>query len=212
MKLVELKVEEFLDEVNSKSPAPGGGSVSALSSSLGISLLRMVGHLTIPKKKFLKLDEDIQEEFTEIFESLDFYLVKLKELIDKDTDAFNQIMKAFKLPKETLKEKDIRKAKIEEATIFAIEVPLEVAKLSLDVLKNTKIIIEHGNKNAISDIGVSVLTLLTGIEGAILNVKINLSGLNNKELKGDYEYVVANMMNDAEKLKRDLMEKIYSSL
>lgn len=208
MKLINLTVNDFITEVNSSSPAPGGGSVSALASSLGVGLLRMVGHLTINKKKFKRLDESIQADFLKTFDSLEEVIEQLKVLIDKDTDAFNEIMKAFKLPKETDTEKELRKQAIEKATIFAIEIPLEVSKISLEVLTKIDLIIEYGNKNALSDIGVSILNIASGIEGALLNVKINIPGLSCDEMKNSYTDQALDILKTTENLKQDLMSKI----
>ena len=134
--LRELKVVDFINEVDSKSPAPGGGSVSALASTLGIALTRMVGHLTVGKKKFKALDESIQDRFTNITKSFETLKEELTLLIDKDTEAFNLIMEAFKLPKETEEEQTFRNQKIEEGTLEAIKVPFKVAELSLEALRN----------------------------------------------------------------------------
>jgi len=212
MKLVDLKVEEFLAEVNSASPAPGGGSVSALSSSLGVGLLRMVGHLTIPKKKFLKLDEEIQEEFEGIFESLEYYLEQLKGLIDKDTEAFNQIMAAFRLPKETEEDKKYRSGKIEEATVVAIEVPGEVARTGRLVLASLEVLYQYGNKNCLSDLGVSGLLLHTTIVGAVMNMKINLSGISCNDLKGKYQEVIDDLFSFSNNEVLGFVNKVYEKL
>lgn len=109
MKLIDMKVIDFSNEVDSKSPAPGGGSVAALASNIGISLGRMMGNLSFGKKKFEALDEDIKKEFKEKFEKLGSIRDNLLELVDKDTESFNEVMKAFKLPKETDEQKSIRK-------------------------------------------------------------------------------------------------------
>ena len=181
MKLIEKTVVDFIDEVDSASPAPGGGSVSALAGSLGVSLSRMVGHLTVNKKKFKGLDEAIQSEFMERFNELSSIKDELNILVDRDTEAFNYVMAAFKLPKETDEEKAARKKAIEEATYKAIDVPMVIAELSYRGLELIEYFGEYGNKNAITDLGVSSLLLATALEGAILNVKINLPGISDEE-------------------------------
>ena len=182
MNLTKLSIEEFLQEVDSKSPAPGGGSVSALSSSLGISLGRMVGHLTFGKKKFNELDSNLQDEMEKNFDELGNLNEKLIKLIDKDTDNFNLVMKALKLPKETEKEIKDRNIEIEKATLEATYTPLEIGMLSGEVLEKLKIFVKYGNKNAITDVGVACLLCEAGGKGAILNVKINLPSLTDLEL------------------------------
>ena len=136
MKLVDLKVTEFINEVDSKAVTPGGGSVSALASSIGVALVRMVGHVTVNKKKFRALDQDIQDKYNNVVNSLLSVKEELILLVDKDTDAFNLIMSAFRLPKETTEEKAVRKQAILEGTIEAIKVPYRVAEISLKALKD----------------------------------------------------------------------------
>ncbi|MFW5865409.1 MAG: cyclodeaminase/cyclohydrolase family protein, partial [Candidatus Izemoplasmataceae bacterium] len=106
MKLVDLSLREFVYHIDSAEPAPGGGSVSAVASSMGTALLRMVGHLTIPKKKFQKLDSPIQEAMIKTHDSIKSLEIKLLDLVDRDTDAFNAIMACYRMPKET--ENDIK--------------------------------------------------------------------------------------------------------
>lgn len=187
MKLIEQTVLDFIKSVNSSSPAPGGGSVSALSGSLSAALARMVGHLTIPKKAFKALTKEEQELFTQAFETLDELGHELLLLIDKDTEAFNTIMEAFKLPKSTDEEKKQRRQAIRDATIVATEVPLTVARRSIEILELLPIIVQFGNKNCLSDVGVAALQAEAAIKGALMNVKINLPGIKDESLKKAYQ-------------------------
>ena len=212
MKLIDLNLVEFNNEIDSASPAPGGGSVSALASSIGVSLSRMVGHLTVGKKKFRALDEDVQNKFKSIEEEFLLIKTELTSLIDKDTDAFNLIMAGFKLPKETEEQKQIRKQKILEGTIEAIKVPFIVARLSLRALRNMDYILKYGNKNTISDVGVSTLMLYSGLEGAILNVKINISGLDDPHMVTMYANSVAKMLTEGKTIKDSILNKIHNLL
>ena len=182
MKLIDMTVTDFANEVDSNSPAPGGGSVSALASDIGVGLARMMAHLSFGKKKFEALDDKTKEEFKVRFDKLGEIRTELSTLVDKDTESFNEFMKALKLPKETDEEKVARAKAMEEATIFSIEVPYKTAKLSLEALKLLDFLVANGNQNAITDIGVGTLMIATGMEGAILNVKVNLMGLENKEI------------------------------
>lgn len=212
MKLIDLTVTEFKNMVASNSPAPGGGSVSALASTLGTSLLQMVGSLTTTKKKFKNLDQSVQDKFHEIQNEYHEILEELLLLVDKDTDAFNLIMSAFQLPKETSEEVEYRNHMIQEGTIEAIKIPFQVVELSFRALKNIDYIIRYGNKNTLSDIGVSILMLYTGLEGAILNVKINLSGVNDLTLKEYYSNNVNEYLMNAKKIRDESMNQIHSSL
>jgi methenyltetrahydrofolate cyclohydrolase len=196
-KLIERSIIEFIDELDSSSPAPGGGSVSALSSALGVALVRMVGHLSVSKKRFMKLNQSIQDEFKRTIFELENKKKRLEELIDLDTKAFDRIMAAFKLPKETEEEKRVRKAELEEATLEAINVPLEVAQVSIRALQSIERVMRYGNKQAISDLGVAALMIASGIEGACLNVLINLPGLSDEALKQTYRQEAEKMTERA---------------
>jgi len=212
MKLIDLNLLDFNNEVDSSSPTPGGGSVSALASSLGVSLIRMVGHVTTNKKKFKRLDKEIQDEFIRIEDLLLPIKEELITLIDKDTDAFNLIMDAFRLPKETDEDIKLRKQKILEGTIEAIKVPYRVSELSLEALKNIDHILQYGNKNAISDIGVSALLLQAGLEGALLNVKINLSGLSDSQMISKYQDSTSSMLEESKLIRENILTKIHNTL
>lgn len=187
MKLVDLKTNEFVNEVASKSPAPGGGSVAALAGSLSSALAHMVTGLTIGKKKFKAKEETTQNFVLNAVSELEEVKEAFLTLIDKDTEAFNLIMGAFKLPKETDEEKALRRTKIEEATIAAVEVPKEVAYTGKRVLPALLALKEHGNQNCLSDLGVSGLLLHTTITGAVMNMQINLPGISDKTLKAAYQ-------------------------
>lgn len=212
MKLVDMNIVDFLNEVDSSSPAPGGGSVSALASSLGASLGRMVGHLTIGKKKYQELDECTRDNFKDNFFRLDSINKRLIELVDKDTENFNLVMAAFKLPKTTPEEIAHREHEIEKATILATDTPLKIAELSLEILELLNIFVEHGNKNAITDVGVAALLARAGGKGGIYNVKINLPGIKDpllvKEIKNQCEHILTKI----EKTSADLEKKVESYL
>jgi formiminotetrahydrofolate cyclodeaminase len=210
--LVDMTVKDFINEVDSKSPAPGGGSVSALASGLGASLAGMVGHLTVGKKKFKALDEETQVEFNQAFQSL----VELKEvfikLVDEDTQSFNLFMDAMALPKSTDEEKAIRRQAMEDGTLEAIKVPHKIATTSLKALKLLEVIIKNGNKNALSDIGVGALLLHSGLEGAILNVKINLPGLSDEAVVADYKAKCVALKEEALVIRESIITNVESKL
>ena len=142
--LVDKNVKEFLDELASESPAPGGGSVAALSGALAAALAGMVCNLTLGKEKYA----NSQDMMLAVRGRSGVLRGKLIQIIDDDTEAFNQVMAAFKLPKGTDAEKEERKKAIQEAMKKASEVPLEVCKMSNEILKLTKVVAEKGNQNS----------------------------------------------------------------
>jgi formiminotetrahydrofolate cyclodeaminase len=178
--LTNLRITEFLDELASSSPAPGGGSVAALSGTLGAALISMVCNLTVGKKKYIT----VEQEMKAILVKSEELRKTLTDLIVRDTEAFNKVMEAYSLPKETDDQKALRSAAIQEATKEATLVPLRVMKLIVDGLALAKIVAEKGNSNSVSDAGVSALMLYAAAEGASLNVLINLSGITDAEFVG----------------------------
>lgn len=212
MELVKMTVTDFVAETASDSPAPGGGSVSALAGSLASALGQMVIRLTTGKKAFAALDEKTQNEFKSKLPELEKAQKRLVELIDEDTQAFNAFMEALKLPKETEDEKAKRNKAMSDATVVAMQIPLETAHTCLNVLKLLPIIAIHGNKNAASDIGVAALNARSGLEGAILNVKINLGGIDDAPLCDKTRTECNKMLEEGENLKTEILKTIYSKI
>ncbi len=200
--LTEKTVNEFLNELASNSPAPGGGSVAALAGALGSALTAMVCNLTIGKKKYI----DVEEEIKNVLEKIEPIRKLFTELIDKDTQAFNKVMEAYSLPKESDAQKAIRSAAIQSATKEAALVPLEVMKHCIDALALTKVVAEKGNTNSISDAGVAALMLQAATQGAALNVKINLASINDIEFVGWKSEEVESVLNACNKLSGEIME------
>lgn len=212
MKLVDLSLRDFIYKVDSAQPAPGGGSVSGVAASLGTALIRMVGHLTIPKKKFQKLDTPIQEALIKTHESIKGLESKVLDLVDRDTDAFNAIMECYRMPKET--ENDIKKRNkaIEQSMIKAIEIPEAIAEIALEALNKVDLLIHYGNQFALSDIGVGVLMLYAGLEGALLNMKINLANITDEALKSSYIDKISTMLKQGTQLKNAHLQKVHEKI
>lgn len=185
-KLVDFSLKQFAEETASESPAPGGGSISAYVGALGAALGTMVANLSAHKRGW----ENRWEEFSDWAEKGKYYHTSLLNCVDEDTQAFNQIMKAFELPKATQQEITIRKNAIREATKSAIEVPLKVMQLAHGSMEILKAMAESGNPNSVSDAGVGALCARTAVEGAFLNVKINAAGLDDK-------FYVEKILNEA---------------
>ena len=177
-RLVGMDLRAFANETASEVPAPGGGSISAYVGTLGASLATMVANLSGNKKGW---DSKIPE-FSVWANKGQVIKDKLLWLVDEDTNSYKAIMEAFKLPKETAEEKIKRKAAVQVATIYAVEIPLEVMETSFKVYEIAKEMVIKGNPNSITDAAVGALCAKTAIAGAYLNVKINLSGFENKDL------------------------------
>lgn len=209
MKLIDMTVNDFVNEVDSNSPAPGGGSVAALASDIGVGLARMMAHLSFGKKKYEAQEDSIKEDFFYRFEKLGKIRDELNELVDEDTNSFNEFMKAIKMPKETLKQVTLRNQALAKATLCSIEVPYKTASLSLDAMKELEYLIDYGNQNAITDIGVGTLMLCTGLEGAILNVKVNLMGFEDKDIYTKYSEGCASMLSEGKEIRDKLMAKVH---
>ena len=174
--LLKLNLREFANETASESIAPGGGSVSAYVGALGISLATMVANLSSHKRGW----DDRWEEFSEWADKGQAIKNKLLHLVDEDTKSFNAIIDAFRLPKGTEAEKTSRKAAIQAATKYAIEVPFEVMKYTLKSFEIIKTMTQIGNPNSVTDAAVGALCARTAIHGAFLNVKINTADLEDK--------------------------------
>ena len=175
--LTKNTVDEFLEQVASNSPAPGGGSVSALAGALGAALTSMVARLTIGKKKYA----EVQSEMEEVLKRSEDLRNQLTLVIDEDTLAFNKVMEAFGMPKETDEQKAQRTLAIEEASRSATEVPLKLIELCDRMLDFVIIVSEKGNKNSASDAGVSAIFLRAAAHGAALNVRINVAGMEQNQ-------------------------------
>jgi len=175
----DKSVKDFLENLSSKSATPGGGSVAALSGALGAALISMVANLTIGKDGYQNMQEDIMKVLHES-ESL---RCDYEALIEKDMDAFNNFMAAMVMPKNSVQQKEARKQKIQDALIQAALVPLEIAEKSEKLLDICVEISKIGNKNVISDAGVGAILAEAALEGAILNVKINLKSIKDVQQK-----------------------------
>ena len=175
--LTELTIKEFINKVISNDPVPGGGSVSALNGALAGALAAMVANLTIGRKKYVEVN-DIMVELSARFEKLSQRLI---EDVDRDSDAYNRVFAAFKLPKETDEEKQIRSEAIQRETKYAAQVPMEVARAVYEVLPMIDTVAQKGNSNAVTDACVSMMCARTAILGALLNVRINLTSIKDEE-------------------------------
>ncbi len=177
--LLKMNLREFCHETLSDSPAPGGGSVAALMGALGVSLGGMVANLSAGKRGW----DDKIEYFSDWAVKAQQLKDELLALVDEDTAAFNKVMDAFGLPKESAEEKSARSAAIEQATKYAAEIPLKVMETASRSYELLSQMAEKGNPASISDVGVGALATRACIGGAAMNVRINLAGLKDEKFK-----------------------------
>tara|TARA_X000000950_G_scaffold42027_3_gene46280 strand:- start:42054 stop:43742 length:1689 start_codon:yes stop_codon:yes gene_type:complete len=207
-KLSSLSLTEFANETSSESPAPGGGSISAYCGTLAASLTTMVANLSSHKRgwddrweffsKWAKKGLDIQSE--------------LIDLVDKDTDAFNQIIESIRLPKDTEEEMKMRNEAISRATKNAILVPLSIMEKAYDCMKITKEMALHGNPNSISDAGVASLCAIAAIKGGLLNVKINCKDFDDLKFIESINKKTDTIIKKSKKLEIEIMNIVEEKL
>lgn len=202
--LVEMTARGFADELSTDSPAPGGGSVAALSGAMAASLTAMVANLTHGKKGYERHFKKMNDVAVRSQELKD----ELLRFVDLDTAAFNKVMACFRLPKKTIGDKARRQAAIQEATRNAVNVPLQVMETCVKVLELTEVVSKYGNINSISDVGVAALSADTAIKGAGLNVLINLSGIDDQEFNGAMKKSVAKLRQAGQKMVRRIMNRV----
>ncbi len=201
-------INEFLDELASSSPAPGGGSAAALSGALGTALTSMVCRLTIGKKKYA----DVQQEMEMTLRRSETLRVSFSKLIEKDTQAFNAVMRAFAMPKETDEQKVARNAAIQEATKGATLIPLNIVELCAQALPLAKTVAEKGNVNSISDAGVAALMLQSACSAAALNVWINLGTLEDKSFVQETRTKAEALQTQAKKQSEAILAVVSTKL
>ena len=208
MKLIEMKLNEYLDVLLSDAPAPGGGSVSALAGTQGAALLAMVCDLTTAKEKYAEdhaLCAEVREKAGALYEGF-------ARAVDEDTEAFNLVAAAFKMPKDTEEQKAARKQDIADGTLEATKVPYRVMEMAWEGLCLAEKLQNHYNRNCDSDYGVGVLNFMACMRGAWLNVKINLPGVKDEALAKEYEEAGKKMLADGEVIARRIYGEIEEAL
>lgn len=210
--LEKKTVKEFVEELASSSPAPGGGSVSAISASLASALTSMVCNLTVGKKSYNELEEDKKASIDETLKECEELKFKFLDLMDEDTKVFLELMETFKMPKDTEEEKKVRSEKIQLGYKKSLEVPLSTAKAAFELYKYILIAAQYGNKNAVSDAGVAALMTQSAIEAAILNVKINMSSIKDEEYKDGIGKDIENISSEGTRLREEILKIVNSKI
>lgn len=210
--LQNLTINDFIEELGSSSPAPGGGSVSALSASLSSTLLSMVFNLTIGKKEYIEYDDSLKDKILKSCDESNYNKKDFLELMENDTQAFLSLMDAFKMPKSTELEIKSRKEKIQNGNRLALEIPLEVAEKAYKLYDHISIAAEYGNKNALSDTGVAALLAQAAVEGALLNVRINILGLKDEDKKRALTEKCDDLLKQNQRRKDEIISSIVNQL
>lgn len=205
-RLVDMTVTGFADETASESPAPGGGSISAYMGALGAALGTMVANLSAHKAGW----DDRWEEFSDYAVRGREIMTKLMTLVDEDTEAFNRIMAVFAMPKGTPEEKAARSAALQEATLYATEVPLRTMRESVKVFDVVEAMARQGNPASVSDAGVGALAARAAVLGAYLNVRINAAGLKDREQADRLLKEAADIAATAIKRETEVLEAVNS--
>lgn len=206
--LTELSLQKFIDVTAGSDPVPGGGSISALAGTLSAALTHMVAGLTIGKKKYL----EVEDEMKVIAEKTSEIQALLYEAIDRDSEAYNVVFDAFKLPKETDEEKKKRSEAIQEATKVAVDVPMEVAEMAFSLIPYIKAVVAKGNQNAVTDGCVAMLCCRTAVLGALLNVRINLGSIKDQDFVKEYEARAKKMEDAISDIEKEILETTYRAI
>jgi len=206
--LVQMNLREFANETASESVAPGGGSISAYVGALGVSLATMVANLSSHRRAW----DSRWEEFSEWAEKGQIAKDALLKMVDEDTNAFNKIIDAVRMPKGTEAEKIARKNAMQAATKYAIEVPFNVMELSLNSFEVIKGMAENGNPNSITDAAVGALCARAAVHGAYLNVKVNTGDLEDKKFVKEVLTKGEKMTKEADRLEAVILKLAHSKI
>jgi glutamate formiminotransferase/formiminotetrahydrofolate cyclodeaminase len=200
---LEVKLDDILKDISSASPAPGGGSVAALSGSFGACLIAMVCNLTIGKKKY----NEVEYEFKEILNEAEILKKELLDLSKRDVVAFNEVMAAYKIS-----DKEDKKKKLQDAYKKAANIPFQTAIKCFRVMELAEISATKGNQNAITDAGVGALLSYSGFQGAILNVKVNLKYIEDKSFISKMQLEIKTMEKEANTLLKTILNGIENKV
>ncbi|MBM7835884.1 cyclodeaminase/cyclohydrolase family protein [Clostridium sardiniense] len=201
----DYKIEEFLNDLSSNSPSPGGGSTAALVAGLAGCLNNMVYSLTINKKAFNNLSEENKCKMISLEKECKNFITNCIEFMEEDRTCFNELMNCYKLPKDTEVEKIHRKEELKSKTYDAMLSPLKVCRECIKFYDNIEFATEYGNKMLISDAGVAASLLHAAVESSIINVKVNLNSLRDEEFFNEVETEMNSLLNESKTKKEDIL-------
>lgn len=206
--LKDLNLQDFILETAGSEPVPGGGSISALNGAIAGALAQMVANLTIGKKRYV----EVEEEMRQLASKAEALRTELVADIDRDSDAYRLVFEAFKLPKETDEEKAYRTAQIQERTKLAANIPMAVARRAHELLSLAEVVVAKGNSNAITDGCVAMMCARTAVLGALLNVRINLTSITDEAFVRALAEEADSLEADAIARERAVFEQTKTSL
>ena len=208
MKSKNQSIQDFLAQTASNNPVPGGGSISALNGAIATALAEMLAQLTIGKKKYIEVENEMKETVDKMSQQREHFF----QDIDRDAGAYKLVMNAFKLPKETDEEKGIRTNQIQDATKHAALIPMEIAQRAFSLLDTIEYTTRKGNQNAVTDGCISMMTCRTAVLGALLNVRINLGSIKDTSFVKDLEDRCNKMEVETLKKEQTLYEWVKTTL
>ncbi|MGL5150774.1 MAG: cyclodeaminase/cyclohydrolase family protein [Clostridium sp.] len=212
MDFKNYSIEEFTIELASSSPTPGGGSVAGIVLALSGSLNSMVYSLTVGKKSYEGMEENIKEKMKDFIENSNKLREEALTLMDMDKTYFGELMDSYKLPKETEEEKKYRKEEINKKTYKALQAPLKMAREGIKFYENINFAIEYGNKMLVSDAGVAAALLHAAIKSAIINVEVNLSSLKSEDYYNELKNELIIIEEESKKISEELLKKVDAQI
>jgi formiminotetrahydrofolate cyclodeaminase len=201
---IEEPLKKYLDETASGAPTPGGGSVASLAGALGAALTSMVCNFTVGKEKY----KDVEAEVAQILSEAEELRAKLLDLMVEDTQVYSEVSKAYSMPRNTPEEKEARTQAIQKALRMAMQAPLETAFCCHKIMKLNEPLLDIGNQNLISDVGVAVLLAESALRSAILNVEINLSYIKDEEFCNRTRENLKMIVNESSDIKLKIYDKV----
>ncbi len=212
MKLIDLSVEQYLDNAQTKEPNPGGGSVAAYVGGLGAALSIMVLNLSYGKDDYEALPQSEKDKLEELKVDFDKKIEKLKFYVDEDSKSFNKVLEGFRMPRDTEEEKAARAQVIQDGYMYALEVPLTTARLCAEMLDDLEPFVQYGDVGAITDVGCGILFLSSAIEAALFNVTINLQSIKDRDFAAKTEKEVAKLIEGAHEKRDEYLKMTYARL
>ncbi|GAV23430.1 cyclodeaminase/cyclohydrolase family protein [Carboxydothermus pertinax] len=208
MSMLDKTCNEFLEALASKAPVPGGGGAAALGGAIGMALSNMVGNLTVGKKKYA----DVEDEVKELIARGSQIIEELKSLVDKDAEVFEPLSKAYGLPAETEEQKKIKEETLEKCSKDACSVPMEIMRKAFEGIKIHQRMGQIGSKLAISDVGCGVVFLKSALISGMLNVIINLNTIKDQEFVNKTKAEMEQLLNEGSKIADETLELVINKI